>query len=98
MNGYDPPSVQSTMKYTYHGQVLDHDFLDATTIDFSMWKLTGSSWYGQCALVDRDGIVVWMDDYSIDFNGLSNAIEDIIYGGEAVEPNSLGRIKAGFTE
>jgi hypothetical protein len=97
-NYVDPPSVQSTMKYTYHGQVLDHDFLDAEQPDFVKWKITGSSWYGQCALVDREGIVVWMDDYAIDFNGLTDAIEEIIYGGIPVEPTSLGHIKAGFTE
>jgi len=97
-NGWDAPSIQSTMKYTYHGQVLDHDFLDGASTDWSKWKKTGSTWYGQCALVDRDGMVVWMDDYAINFNGLTNAIDDIIYGGESVEPASLGRVKAGFDQ
>lgn len=97
-NGWDTPGVQSTMKYSYHGQVLDHDFLDAEESDFWKWKMPGTAWYGQCSLVDSDGTVVWMDNYAIDFNGLTNAIEDIIYGGEPVEPTSLGHIKAGFAE
>jgi hypothetical protein len=86
------------MKYSYHGQVLDHDFLDATESDFWAWKMPGTAWYGQCALVDYDGTVVWMDNYSINFSGLVDAIEGIIYGGVPVEPTSLGNIKAGFAK
>lgn len=97
-NGWDAPAVQSTMKYSYHSQVLDHDFLDADESDFWKWKMPGTAYYGQCSLVDYHGIVVWMDNYAINFNGLANAIEEIIYGDTPVEPTSLSRIKAGFAE
>ncbi len=97
-NGWDSPSVQSNMKYNYHGQVLDHDFLDATESDFWKWKMPGTAYYGQCSLVDNDGTVVWMDNYAINFAGLTNAIDDIIYGGTGVEPKSIGHVKAVFAE
>lgn len=68
------------MKYSYHGQVLDHIFMDADETDFWAWVKAGSSYYGQCALVSPDGIVYFLDDYDINMNNLSDAIERIIYG------------------
>ncbi|MCP4231428.1 MAG: hypothetical protein GY771_14945 [bacterium] len=92
-NGWDSASVQSDMKYSYHGQVLDHDFLDAEESDYLAWK--GGVSYGQCSLVDPGGIVTWMDNYSIDIPALINAIEDIIYT-TGIGSTSLGKLKATF--
>jgi hypothetical protein len=81
------------MKYSYHGRVLYHDFLDAEESDFLAWQ--GGPSYGQCSLVDPNGIVTWMDNYSIDMPGLIDAIEDIIYNVN-IETASLGELKATF--
>ncbi len=94
-NGWDSASVQSYMKYSYHGQYLEHDFLDAVQADWSVWRQTGSTYYGQCALIGPDGKVYFMDTYSINITALSNSIEDIIYG-VGIESTSLGELKATF--
>ena len=83
------------MKYNYHGQVLDHDFLDGGQGDWNHWRKTGSNWFGQCSLVDPGGTVTFMDDYAINMTALSNAIEDIIHGS-AIDSSSLGELKATF--
>jgi hypothetical protein len=70
------------MKYQYHGQYLEHAFLDAEQSDWNNWKKAGSSYYGQTALVGPNGYVYFIDDYDLDETGLTTAIENIIYGDE----------------
>lgn len=70
------------MKYQYHGQVLDHDFLDAEESDFWNWKMAGTAWYGQHALVGPTGLVYFLDNYDLDEQGMRNALESIIYGDD----------------
>ena len=84
------------MKYSYHGQVLDHVFLDATVSEFWKWAIDqgGWSWYGQHALVEPDGTVVWMDDNDLNVQSLTSILDSLLY--EGVVPKSLGEIKASF--
>lgn len=70
------------MKYLYHGIYLEHDFVDGETADFYAWKMTGSNYYGQYALVGPTGLIYFMDQYSINITNLANAIENIIYGDD----------------
>ncbi|MCP4230280.1 MAG: hypothetical protein GY771_09050 [bacterium] len=83
------------MRYQYHGQYLDHFFIDGTQGDWTAWKKSGSSYYGQCSVVNPEGIITWMDDYGINMTGLINAIEEIIYGS-GIESTSLGELKATY--
>jgi hypothetical protein len=81
-NGWDDAYTQYFMKYEYHGQYLEHNFLDAEESDWNNWKKAGSSYYGQTALVGPNGYIYFIDDYDLDEAGLTSAIENIIYGDE----------------
>ncbi len=70
------------MKYQYHGQYLEHDFMDAEQSDWTAWKKAGSSYYGQTALVGPNGYIYFIDDYAFDEAGLTDALESIIYGDD----------------
>ena len=70
------------MRYSYHGEYLDHDFIDGTQADFYAWKKTGSNYYGQMTLVGPNGLVYHLDDYAVNISLLSTKIENIIYGDD----------------